>query len=100
MDRAAKDWIDHLAQVPFSHTPDIIQFEGWSCTINGVKMTLDPTNAVLCKIHSGPMSAYLSDPKCSHMDSMAFDLVDWSAVCSSLSGFAPLFWMWASKHVS
>ena len=46
------------------------------------------------------MISYLSDPKRNCMSVAAFDLIDWSAVWESLLGFAPLFCMWASKHVS
>ena len=46
------------------------------------------------------MISYLLDPKRNRMSVAAFDLIDWSVVWESLLGFAPLFHMWASKHVS
>ena len=100
MDRAAKAKIDILAQGIIHPTPPGIQFEGWTCTIDGVKATTDPLDAIMRAIHKGPMISYLLDPKRNRMSVAAFDLIDWSVVWESLLGFAPLFRMWASKHVS
>ena len=100
MDRMAKSKLDRLAQAPIAQSPDGIQFEGWSCMVDGVKATIDLTVAILHFTHSRPMIEYLVDPHHDWMDESAFHLVDWSVVCGSLLGFSPLFRMWASKHIS
>lgn len=100
MDTAAKARIDRMAAGPITHPPDRIQFEGWSCHVQGIKMTSDATRSILRVIHAGPMIDYLSSERRNRMSAEAFPLVDWMAVGDAMSKSPPLFRMWASKHNS
>ena len=62
MDHAAKARIDQMASIPFSRPPNGIQFEGWMCTVDGIKATSDPLGLVLHSLYSAPMIKYLTDP--------------------------------------
>ena len=100
MDAATKVTLDQLVSAPFVPTPSDIKFEGWSCWIKGIKMTIDAMTEILRVVHKLAMKDYLTDPHHNHMSLAAFDLVDWTLVWSALLDFSPLFHLWASKHVS
>jgi hypothetical protein len=100
MDARAKARVDRIFAARAPSPPNTIKFEGWSCWIDEVKLTTEPTTQLLSRIHEAPMKAFLSRPDHLRMTAEGFDLVDWQAVHRSLDDFPEMFRVWASKHMS
>jgi hypothetical protein len=100
MDEAAKDYLRRLIDSDAPPAPSEIAFEGWSCWVNGVKTTTDPSIPVLRAVHEDSMKTHLARPDHLRMTKEGFQAVDWVATGDAMRGFPRLFRMWASKHNS
>ena len=98
-DRAAKAFLWELAY--FDKEPEVpstIHQEGWTCWINGVKMTTDHPEAVRFEISSKAIKKHLDNK--GHLPKETFDYIDWEITGCAMKRFPPLFWLWVTKHVS
>ena len=98
-DSAVKAYLHELAYSDLTMAvPSTIHQEGWTCWINGIKMTTDHSEPVHVAVSSKVIKKCL-DYK-SHLNEEAFDRVDWDTVRCAMKNFPPLFRMWVTKHVS
>ena len=102
VDSIAKEWLDKLlvqreSQAGLAPCNDSIAGEGWTIHINGVKLTGNPTEPLRKHIHAKPLRDYMH--KKGILDATAFSLVDWKASERTMNEAAPLYRLWAAKHV-
>jgi hypothetical protein len=75
-----------------------LRYEGWHCTIDGAKISSDPSRFVYKAVCAPQLRAHLHDRKL--LPSSAFNDVDWAAIELATDSFPPLYRLWMSKHVS
>jgi hypothetical protein len=100
MDTRAKARVNHIFVEQNPAPPVNIKFEGWSCGIDGIKCTSDPTKPMMRRIHNDAMQNFLAWPDHFRMSMNGFDSVDWDAVERSLESSPEMFCLWAVKHMS
>jgi hypothetical protein len=86
MDTQAKAWVNCIWEEQIPVPPANIKFEGWSCWIDGIKCTSDPTKQMMHRIHNDTMRNFLVQPDHFRMLTNGFDFVDWDVVERSLEG--------------
>jgi hypothetical protein len=75
-----------------------LRLEGWRCTIDGTKLSSDPTHAIYKSVTGKHLQQFLHDKHI--LPSDAFSDVDWEGLETATSHFPPLYRLWMSKHVS
>jgi hypothetical protein len=75
-----------------------LRYEGWRCTLNGVKLSSDPTKAIYKSVIGKQLQQHLHAKNI--LPSDVFSDVDWDALESATDHFPPLYRLWMSKHVS
>jgi hypothetical protein len=60
MDTWAKAWVDRIFVEQIPAPLAYIKFEGWSCWIDGIKCTSDPTKPMMHRIHNDAMQNFLA----------------------------------------
>jgi hypothetical protein len=98
MDASAKSYLLRLIEQQPPLGPSSIEGEGWSCWINGKKLTSDPALPVRQHVFSKDLRKHLHEKK--KLDKEFFDCVDWDANSDAFAAFPQLFKLWATKHVS
>jgi hypothetical protein len=97
MDEAAKEYLAWQIKANALPPPLEIAFKGWSCWVEGIKTTTDPSIPILCAVHKRLMIDYLSSPYRQQMSEAGFNMVDWDAVGNAMRNFPKLFRMWLSS---
>jgi hypothetical protein len=99
MDNTAKTRLRSLihSSAPPLHTAPL-RYEGWHCTLDGRKITSDPSTAVRQLVFGRRLQQHLHTRNLLSAD--AFQDVDWDALESATAHFPPLYKLWMSKHVS
>ena len=98
-DSAVKAYLCELAYSDLTMAvPSMIHQEGWTCWIDGIKMTMDHSELVCVAVSSKVIKKHL-DYK-GHLNKETFDREDWDTVECTMKNFPPLFQMWVTKHVS
>jgi hypothetical protein len=99
MDNLAKDGVltlfDSRPSIP---CPTSIAHEGWSCSIQGVKITSHPADAIRHAVFGTKLCTFLVDKK--RLSHVVFAEVDWDTMSMASDHFPPLYWLWVSKHVN
>jgi hypothetical protein len=99
MDYLAKDRVLTLFDSrPAAPCPSSIAHEGWSCSIQGVKITSHPAEAIRHAVFGTKLCNFLADKN--RLSRVAFAEVDWEAMSMASDHFPPLYRLWVSKHVS
>jgi hypothetical protein len=75
-----------------------LRYKGWHCTLDGRKITSDPSTAVRQLVFGRRLQQHLHTRNLLSAD--AFQDVDWDALESATAHFPPLYKLWMSKHVS
>ncbi len=57
-----KAHVNHIFTQQTPATPNTIKFEGWSCWINDMKITLDPTKQIMLWILYDTMKHFIAHP--------------------------------------
>jgi hypothetical protein len=99
MDSNAKRRLIQLYEQPANpRCPSSIAYEGWQCSINGIKVTSDPGKAIRRAVFGTKLRAFLVAKH--RITPSAFDDIDWDAMEKATDLFPPLYRLWVSKHAS
>jgi hypothetical protein len=100
MDTQVKARVNHIFAEQIPAPPANIKYEGWSCWIDRIKCTSNPTKPMMHRIHNNAMQNFLAWPDHFRMSTNGFNFVDWDAVERSLESSMEIFCLWAAKHMS
>jgi hypothetical protein len=99
MDQQAKFKLRSLLA---AHAPPLVkaglQYEGWLCVVDGVKITTDPGPAIRFSISSQELQRHLQERDM--LPVASFWMTDWAALDQATADFPVLYCMWISKHIS
>jgi hypothetical protein len=90
MDKRAKTRLTRLCeQQPLPRCPPSFAFEGWQCSVNGVKITSDPGATIRRAVFGTKLKAHLVKKK--SISGAALDDIDWDAMETTTALFPPLY---------
>jgi hypothetical protein len=99
MDHHAKEKVlDLHANFPSPRCPASIAYEGWQCSVNGVKISSNPGKAVRRAVFGTQLCTHLTGKN--RITQLAFSDIDWDSMELATDLFPPLYRLWVSKHVS
>eukprot|EP00957_Ditylum_brightwellii_P007459 564042-Ditylum_brightwellii.AAC.1 len=86
----------------FSHkiTSHCVLFEGWTIANLPAWFSQGPLYSAVHDIISQPATKQYFVVDNGRMLAIAFDMINWQAIGSAISGSSMPFTMWASKHVT
>ena len=89
MDHRAKEKIlDLHAHAPSPRCPASIAYEGWQCSVNGVKILSNPGKVVRRAVFGTKLCAHLTGKH--RITQVAFSDIDWDAMELATDLFPPL----------
>jgi hypothetical protein len=99
MDHCAKEKVlDLHVHAPSPRRPASIAYEGWQCSVNGVKISSNPGKVVQRAVFGTKLCAHLTGKD--RITQLAFSEIDWDAMELATDLFPPLYRLWVSKYVS